>query len=204
MKRSIFFIIMTGVILSTGIMGCQKSPKHVTHITPRQMGIQGADDPEGPRRAGELPGGGTMPIGFGPGGQDAPYDPNQLPDRESFHGMSADREVLSQHTVYFDFDRFNVRTADQHKVEAVASYLKSQPGTKVQVEGHCDERGTEEYNRALGERRALAVRDYLMNLGIDGERIFTISFGEDHPAVDGYDENAYRLNRRAEFVLLRP
>jgi peptidoglycan-associated lipoprotein len=72
------------------------------------------------------------------------------------------------------------------------------------VEGHCDERGTEEYNRALGERRALAVRDYLMNLGIDGDRIFTISYGEDLPAADGHDENAYRLNRRAEFVLLRP
>jgi peptidoglycan-associated lipoprotein len=205
MKRSIL-IIMTGVILLTGMAGCQKSPKHVTHIPPRQGGIVGADDPEGPRggRAGEFPGGATLPTGFGPGGQDFPYDRNQLPDRESYHGMSADRETFNQHTVYFDFDRSTVKTGDQRKIEAVASYLKSEPGTKVQVEGHCDERGTEEYNRALGERRALAVRDYLMNLGIEGDRIFTISYGEDLPAVDGYDENAYRLNRRAEFVLLRP
>jgi peptidoglycan-associated lipoprotein len=72
------------------------------------------------------------------------------------------------------------------------------------VEGHCDERGTEGYNLSLGERRALAVRTYLVNLGISADRVYTISFGEARPAVDGHTEAAWSKNRRGEFILLLP
>ena len=82
-------------------------------------------------------------------------------------------------------------------------YLRNKDN-KLLIEGHCDERGTEEYNRALGERRALAAREYLNSLGIKGERVRTVSYGEDRPSVDGHDESAWSKNRRAEFILLKP
>ena len=90
------------------------------------------------------------------------------------------------------------------KVGAVASALAQSPQNKVLIEGHCDERGTEEYNRALGERRALSVRDRLVELGVGADRIRTMSLGEDRPADPGFSEDAYQANRRGEFVLLKP
>ena len=86
----------------------------------------------------------------------------------------------------------------------VAETLKSDTNTKLLIEGNCDERGTEEYNRALGERRALAAREALAKLGIDPMRVFTRSYGKDKPAVDGHDETSWSQNRRDDFVLLHP
>ena len=74
----------------------------------------------------------------------------------------------------------------------------------VRVEGNCDERGTEEYNRALGERRALALREELVRLGVDPSRVDTVSYGEDKPVDPGHDESAWRKNRRGDFILLSP
>ncbi|MGB9603476.1 MAG: peptidoglycan-associated lipoprotein Pal [Limisphaerales bacterium] len=127
-----------------------------------------------------------------------------LGSRDLIEGMIPDRDTFKANTVYFDFDRSAIRASEKSKIEAVAAVLKQKPETKVQIEGHCDERGTEEYNRALGERRALAVREYLINLGIGGDRIFTISYGEDKPADPGHNEAAWAKNRRAEFILLLP
>jgi peptidoglycan-associated lipoprotein len=86
----------------------------------------------------------------------------------------------------------------------VAQALAADPNTKLLVEGNCDERGTEEYNRALGERRALAAREALAKLGVDPKRIRTESFGKDKPADTGHDEAAWQKNRRDDFVLLHP
>ena len=118
--------------------------------------------------------------------------------------MIADRVHFKSETVYFDFDRSVVKASEKGKVETVANYFKDHPTEKLQIEGHCDERGTEEYNRALGERRALAVREYLVNLGVAADRIFTLSWGEDKPADPGHDEAAWSKNRRGEFILLKP
>jgi outer membrane protein OmpA-like peptidoglycan-associated protein len=115
-----------------------------------------------------------------------------------------DSSTFSSNTVYFDFDRSNVRSSERVKVEEVGIYLIAQKDKAVLVDGHCDERGTEEYNRALGERRALSVREYLINLGIAPDRVFTRSFGEDAPAMDAQTDEAYAKNRRAEFNLLLP
>jgi peptidoglycan-associated lipoprotein len=101
--------------------------------------------------------------------------------------------------VFFDYDRAVIRESERGKLEQVAEYLKAHPQDFVLVAGHCDERGTSEYNRALGERRASAAREYLIRLGISAERIETISYGEDKPAVEGHDESAWAQNRRAEF-----
>jgi peptidoglycan-associated lipoprotein len=102
-------------------------------------------------------------------------------------------------TVYFDYDSAALKPAAKANLERGAEWLKRTPKVNVQVEGHCDERGTNEYNLALGERRALAARRYLVSLGIAQDRIFTISYGEERPAVEGHDESAWKFNRRAEF-----
>lgn len=107
-------------------------------------------------------------------------------------------------TVFFDFDKSNIKPSETAKLEAVASKMKSYTGKALRVEGHCDERGTEEYNRALGERRALSAREYLVRLGLDPQMIDTITFGEDRPADPGHNEGAWAKNRRAEFILLTP
>jgi len=102
-------------------------------------------------------------------------------------------------TIYFDYDSSALKPAAKAKLERGAEWLKRTPKVNVQVEGHCDERGTNEYNLALGERRALAARRYLVSLGIAQDRIFTISYGEERAAVEGHDESAWKFNRRAEF-----
>ena len=103
--------------------------------------------------------------------------------------------------VLFDYDSAQINEAERAKVEAVADYLKKNAKTGALIEGNCDERGSAEYNMSLGERRALAVRAYLVGLGIDGAIIQTKSNGKEKPAATGHDEAAWSLNRRADFVL---
>jgi len=104
-------------------------------------------------------------------------------------------------TIYFDYDSSALKPAAKAKLEKGADWLKRNPKVNAQIEGHCDERGTNEYNLALGERRALAARRYLISLGISTDRIFTISYGEERPAVEGHDESAWKFNRRGEFKI---
>jgi peptidoglycan-associated lipoprotein len=101
--------------------------------------------------------------------------------------------------VYFDYDSFALRPDAIGTLNDNAAKIKQAPDVLIQIEGHCDERGTQEYNLALGEKRALAVRDYLMTLGIGGNRLVTISYGEERAAVEGSDESAWKFNRRCEF-----
>jgi peptidoglycan-associated lipoprotein len=101
--------------------------------------------------------------------------------------------------VYFDYDSSALRPDQLTTLSENAAKIKAAPGTYVQIAGHCDERGTQEYNLALGERRALAVRSQLTQLGVDGNYLLTISYGEEMPAVSGSDESAFSQNRRAEF-----
>lgn len=103
--------------------------------------------------------------------------------------------------VYFAYDSARVAAEERFKADVALEVLRSNSASRMIVEGHCDERGSREYNLALGERRAQAVRAYLIGLGIDGTRIQTRSFGEENPAEMGHDESSYRLNRRAEFLL---
>lgn len=102
-------------------------------------------------------------------------------------------------TVYFDYDSYALRTDALELLRANADKLKQIPGVIVQIEGHCDERGTQEYNLVLGERRALAVREHLIRLGVSGDRMVTISYGEEDPADPGHTESAWAMNRRSEF-----
>ncbi|HRZ11988.1 MAG TPA: OmpA family protein [Kiritimatiellia bacterium] len=113
-------------------------------------------------------------------------------------------EVRGQFTaVYFDYDSSQIKDSERSKIDAVASHLQSAGTANLVVEGNADERGSNEYNLALGERRALAIRAYLVGLGIDGNRITTKSLGEEQPVVMGHDEESWSQNRRGEFVLIQ-
>lgn len=105
--------------------------------------------------------------------------------------------------IYFAYDRSSIGTSERHKLQQVAKYLKDNAGFGVIIEGHCDEKGSAEYNRALGERRAIAAKDYLTNSGISVSRIKTISYGEDRLAYKEDHETAHAKNRRAELILAR-
>lgn len=103
--------------------------------------------------------------------------------------------------VFFDYDRYELRPEAQETLQQQALLLQRWADLPILIEGHCDERGTREYNLALGERRAETVRSYLIALGVDAGRIRTVSYGKERPAVDGSDESAWALNRRGVTVL---
>jgi len=103
--------------------------------------------------------------------------------------------------VFFDFDKDAIREDQRGALDANVGWLKSQPAAKITVEGHADERGTNEYNLALGDRRAKTTRDYLVSKGIEAVRVTTVSYGEERPFVLGHDESAWRWNRRSHFAI---
>jgi peptidoglycan-associated lipoprotein len=103
--------------------------------------------------------------------------------------------------VFFDFDKANIRDDQKAALSDNVTWLKANARAKITIEGHCDERGTVEYNLALGERRAKAGKDYLVAAGVGGDRIATISYGKERPFVLGHDESAWKWNRRGHFVI---
>jgi len=220
MKKTTILKVSLFLIVLVAVSGCRKKPKGLTQIPGSEGNIVApSGEPagligEGYQGGGsgfnpdQLGGGERLGMGGFPEGSDVKFDDGSLgggslPDRDSLAGKTEDRETLASYTVYFDFDRYSIRPSELTKVEAVADFLSSDPSAVVKIEGHCDERGTEEYNRALGERRALSVREVLMRLGVSPERATTESWGEDRPAVEGENEAAFSKNRRGEFVLLR-
>ncbi len=133
--------------------------------------------------------GGVATAGLGaPGGRVVP-------------GSQEDLEINVGDRVFFAFDSAVLDDAARQTLERQAAWLKQFPAVSVTIEGHCDERGTREYNLALGERRATAVKNYLVALGISPDRIRTISYGKERPADPGHDETAWALNRRAVTVV---
>ena len=105
--------------------------------------------------------------------------------------------------IYFNFDSSALSDEARATLSKNAELLAKQPALKVRIEGNCDERGSDEYNMALGERRAKSAQDYLVNLGVQQGRLSTISYGEEKPAVEGHDEAAWSKNRRDEFVIVK-
>jgi peptidoglycan-associated lipoprotein len=121
-----------------------------------------------------------------------------LPERQegvSFLGSNVDRSKFQP--IYFDFDSQNIRASESGKIQQIAQFMQGN-SSQIIIAGFTDERGTAEYNRGLGERRAEAVRENLISQGIDGSRIQTVSFGLEMPADPGHDETAWAKNRRAE------
>ena len=184
------YLLVGALAITMAATGCKKKPVNVTKLPGQLAGRPGGEGPAVLPDGGKLRADETGSV---------PLPPEINPDN-----MNQDRAILAAHTVHFDFDSAVVKSSEQPQVEAVAAYLKNSANVALLIEGHCDERGTEEYNRALGERRALALRDALISSGADGGRITTRSFGEDKPVAMGHDESAWRQNRRGEFVVLTP
>jgi peptidoglycan-associated lipoprotein len=113
-------------------------------------------------------------------------------------------ELTELSTIYFDYDKAAIRADQRASLQADAKAIQAQPDLGViTLQGNCDERGTEEYNLALGERRAASVKRYLIDLGVPSSRLKTVSFGESKPAVAGHDESAWKWNRRVDFGVNR-
>ena len=189
-------LLVIGLVLTVAASGCRKKPVNQTPLPGSRTGNVGEPPPGPPIKFGE-------PIAREPN----PFgNPNEHPSNphESHQGWIEDAQALKTDTVYFDFDSSVLKAAEKPKVAAVADYLKANSAAAVKVEGNCDERGTEEYNRSLGERRALAVREELIRLGVDPTRADTISYGKDKPAIPGHDESAWKQNRRDDFIVLTP
>ncbi len=135
-----------------------------------------------------------------------PPDPGQTVSTDTGEGSAvvvpgsqADfvQSLMGQDTVYFDTDRYNIDSTDQTALAAQAAWLAKYPQKRITIEGHCDERGTREYNLALGERRANAAKNYLVSLGVDPARITTVTQGKEQPVALGSDEESWAKNRRA-------
>ena len=184
--------LLLALVLSVAGFGCKSTKGGVTHIP--QSGPGSNNNPE--VGGGVKPGDGTT---GGPGGETIP-----IAEMNNHQGWPEDRAALAVDTVHFDYDSSNLRASEKPRVQAVADYLKANTANAVKIEGHCDERGTDEYNRSLGVRRAAALRTELIAMGIDGGRVDTISFGRDKPVDTGHSEASHAKNRRGEFVVLTP
>jgi peptidoglycan-associated lipoprotein len=115
----------------------------------------------------------------------------------------SDSEFFSHNIkdAFFDYDQYNIRDDARAALQADARVLRERPGIRVTIEGHCDERGSEKYNLALGDRRANAAKDFLVSQGIDGSRIDTISYGKERNVCEQHNEECWQLNRRAHLVM---
>jgi peptidoglycan-associated lipoprotein len=171
-KTFLVQIVLVTLVVAFGATGCKNPPWKKKSSQP------GGESGVPPLGAGGESGIGDRPM-VGAGGLQ--------------HGQFA--------AVLFEYDSARIKPSEVSKLETVAAYLRSNPG-KLVIEGHCDERGTAEYNRALGERRALAAREELVRLGVDAHRVSTISYGKDRPEDMGHDEAAWARNRRCEFVVV--
>jgi len=198
MNKLSFPLVLALAVVVAG-SGCKKGITRVTPLPGQQQPIVGDANPN-PSPGGAIPGGentGGSGLGAnsGPIATSSDWDPANTVQ---------DRAALAANTVHFKFDSAAILSSEEANVSAVAAALTSDPNVKLLIEGNCDERGTEEYNRALGERRALALREALAKAGIDPARIRTISYGKDKPADPGHDEAAFAKNRRGDFVLCHP
>jgi peptidoglycan-associated lipoprotein len=146
---------------------------------------------------GSLPGDSSEQLNT-QGDQGMGIPANQRPGNNFNPETDVNYDTLNADTVYFAFDSSTIPGQEQGKLAAVADWMKANPGHQLFLAGHADKRGTPEYNRALGERRALAVREYLAGLGLPANALFTNSYGSDRPAVDADTEEAYAKNRRVQ------
>lgn len=189
-------LMVIGLVLSCAAVGCKTKKNGPTPLPGGGLSGNSRGLGEGGKLDSGLTGDGAIDSSKLPGGGEAAaFDPDE---------MNQDRAALASQTIYFAYDSSSISPSEQSKLDAVASALKSDISAKLLIEGNCDERGTEEYNRSLGERRALAAREALAGLGVEPARVATRSYGEDRPADTAHDNAAYAKNRRDDFVLLHP
>lgn len=194
MKTTLVYPLAIALAATLAATGCRHKPVKVTQMPGMTM------------PAPTEPGPSTISSGptFNPGANPNVTGGFPMADADLINGMIPDRAALAAYTIHFAFDSAVVRDSERANLQSVAQQLAADPNTKLLIEGNCDERGTEEYNRSLGERRALAAREALAKLGLDPLRVFTRSYGKDKPVDPAHDEAAWSKNRRDDFVLLHP
>lgn len=185
-KRFWFLLVLAAAVL-LAIVGCQK--KEIAS----GAGYGAAGDGSGAAGAGRRAGVGEQDLGGTAG--------RGLPGGGAAGVPASERAAFENEDIYFAFDSAALSQEAQAVLRKKAAFLKAHPNVRVTIEGHCDERGTNEYNLALGEARAKAAKAFLVDLGIASERLATISYGEERPIVRGSTEEAWAKNRRAHFVI---
>ena len=175
-------LVVSMLALAVLVAGCPKRPGTTAASAPPPSGAAGA--------AGA---GGAVPAATNAPSQGAGASSAPLPSEFAANANLKD--------IHFDFDKYEIRPEDAKVLDADATWLKSRPNDLVLIEGHCDERGTNEYNLALGERRAKATMSYLVGQGVQGGRITLISYGKEHPACTTHDEGCWATNRRAHLLV---
>lgn len=204
--KNLICLLILGLTVAFGATGCKKRDVGLTPIPGGGTAVRdpgtGILEPETTEFSGT--------GGFG-GGEVLPTDLEEAnsystmdPDDFGEGNVTEDRTAFASSTVYFGFDKASIEMDQQDKIRMVADHLAANPLHRVKIEGHCDERGTEQYNLSLGERRAASVREYLINLGVASDRVVTLSYGEELPACTDKSQACYALCRRGEFVLLKP
>jgi peptidoglycan-associated lipoprotein len=195
MTNKFIYTASFALAIAIAAAGCAHKPYDVTAIPP-VPNPNIADQNGPPTMASQPPVQYTTPVEQQP--PPVSERPFNLPD------WTQDHDAFAADTIHFSFDSAVIRDSETAKLQAVAAALNSDKSANLMIEGNCDERGTEEYNRSLGERRAEAAREALVGMGVDENRIHTTSFGKDKPADHGHDAAAWSHNRRDDFVLLHP
>jgi peptidoglycan-associated lipoprotein len=177
------------ISLMVFVVGCpKKPPPEPVKTTPPPVA-------EKPAPAVEVPN--EKEGGF----QQTEEKPSPIEEADSALAKLNAQKVLG--TIYFDYDKSDLRSDALAQLKKNAEWLKANPKYRVRLEGNCDERGTVEYNLALGDRRAAGSKNYLLKAGVDASRLETISYGEEHPVDPGHNEDAWQKNRRVDFVLVK-
>jgi len=195
-------ILLAVVVLigSLALYGCPKRPE-VMQAAPAPAGPAAASVPA-PQAAQPSPQTAETPVTRPAPPAETPVQPRPAaPAAAAPAAQPAAPGPSPLKDVFFDYDKSSIRDDQKAALNDNVGWLKGNTSAKVLLEGHCDERGTAEYNLGLGERRAKAVKDYLIAAGIAADRISTISYGKERPFVLGHDESAWKWNRRGHFVL---
>ena len=186
-------LVYAALVLALSVTGCARRPA-ITQAAvppPTAESVSAAPAPAAPAPA---PASAAAPIQAPPSPAPAPVD-TARPAPKTF------ASVPSLPDVYFDFDKSAIRSGAEKVLQESAAWLKTNPGHALLIEGHCDERGTEEYNLALGDRRAQAALSFLVAHGVASRRISVVSYGEQRPQCTKQNEECWRLNRRVHFVV---
>jgi peptidoglycan-associated lipoprotein len=189
MRRDSKVLIVLVLLLTVVVSACAKKKPPVARPLPPPPAM---DAPAAPAPPPEPPKPVAEPVVV------PPMPPEDTIGSKSLDDLNRDSPLRP---LYFELDSSDVSADGQKVLQANASVLKQYPGMQVTIEGHCDERGTAEYNLALGERRALAAKNYLVSLGIPADKIKTVSYGKEFPFDPGHDDGAWSKNRRAHFVI---
>jgi peptidoglycan-associated lipoprotein len=198
LSRCAHVTIASLLVLGVVLAGCAKRPATTAATAPAPTGAAATTPGGGSTGAGPTtmaPSGETSGTGSGTTMTPTTAAPGARPSPAEFVANENLRDV------YFDFDKYDIRPPDAKTLDANATWLKSNPGHLVLIEGHCDERGTNEYNLALGERRAKSAMNYLVSQGVQASRITIISYGEERPVCMQKSEECWAKNRRAHFLV---